>query len=269
MTAELDGPHLVPNRMKEKLAAGESVFGVWIDSMRTPAIVRIAAAAGVDYVFIDMEHSSLSHETVGDMCEMARACGVTPVVRPFTTDIASVGRLLDIGAQGIMYPDVQRLEEVLTARDSCFYPPVGRRGHTTASTAQDFQSGRGDEIKKAVNDETLVAIQIESRRGIDELEALLKPGVVGFIEIGRGDLSTDLGHPGETRHPETLAAVDQVIATATKHGVPVGTLCSRLDDAEDMLRRGTRSVVFPNERNQLLGMYTETMGALHELAGRA
>lgn len=268
MTADLDGPRLVPNRMKEKFAAGDSVFGVWIDSMRTPAIVRIAAAAGVDFVFIDMEHSSLSYETVGDMCEMARACGVTPVVRPFTTDIASVGRLLDIGAQGIMYHDVQRVDEVLTARDSSFYPPVGKRGHTTASTAQDFQSGPGDAIKKAVNDETLVAIQIESRRGVEELDTLLDPGIVGFIEIGRGDLSTDLGYPGETRHPETLAAVDRVIATATEHGVPVGTLCTRLDDAEDMLRRGMRSIVYPNERNQLLSIYTETMSALHELAAR-
>jgi 2-keto-3-deoxy-L-rhamnonate aldolase RhmA len=261
-------PGILPNPMKDRLAAGESVFGVWIDSMRTPAIVRIAATAGVDYVFIDMEHSSLSYETVGDMCEMARACGVTPIVRPFTVDAASVGRLLDIGAQGVMFPDVHDVAEVLAARDAALYPPAGRRGHTAASTAQDFVAGPGGEIKQAVDERTLVAIQVESREGVENLDALLEPGVVGFIEIGRGDLSTDLGHPGETRHPDVLAAIDRVIATATRHGVPVGTLCTRMDDAEDMLRRGMRSIVFPNERNQLLAVYTDTMTALHGLAGR-
>jgi len=268
MTPEQDGPQLAPNRMKDRLEAGQSVFGVWIDAMRTPSIVRIAATAGVDFVFIDMEHSSLSYETVGDMCEMARACGVTPVVRPFTTDIASVGRLLDIGAQGVMYPDVREVDEVLAARDAAFYPPRGRRGHTAASAAQDFQSGPGELMKRAVDERTLLAVQVESRQGVEGLDALLAPGDVGFIEIGRGDLSTDLGHPGQTRHPETLEAVDAVIETATRHGVPVGTLCTRLDDAEDMLRRGMRSIVYPNERNLLLSLYTETMSALHALAGR-
>jgi len=268
MTADLDAPRLVPNRMKEKFAAGERVFGVWIDSMRTPAIVRIAAAAGVDFVFIDMEHSSLSYETVGDMCEMARACGVTPVVRPFTTDIASVGRLLDIGAQGVLFADVQSVDQVIAAREASFYPPAGKRGHTAASAAQDYRTGPGGAIKQAVNDATLLAIQIESARGIEELDALLAQGAVGFIEIGRGDLSTDLGHPGETRHPDTLAAVDRVIGIAARHGVPVGTLCATLDDAEDMLARGMRSIVYPNERNQLLSIYTQTMDALHQLDAR-
>lgn len=268
MSDDADGIRLIPNRMKETFAAGGRVFGVWIDSMRTPAIVRLAASAGVDFVFIDMEHSSLSYETVGDMCEMARACGVTPVVRPFTTDAASVGRLLDIGAQGVMFPDVHTVDEVLSARDAALYPPAGRRGHTAASSAQDFQSGPGGTVKRAVNERTLVAIQVESREGVERLDELLATGAVDFIEIGRGDLSTDLGHPGEIRHPETLEAVDRVIETASRHGVPVGTLCMRLDDAEDMLQRGMRSIVYPNERNQLLSLYTETMSALHDLADR-
>lgn len=83
-----------------------------------------------------------------------------------------------------------------------------------------------------------------------------------------GDLSTDLGYPLETRHPEVLAAINTVIATCDRHGVPSGTLCSSIDDAADMLTRGMHSIVFPNERTILLNVYRETFSALHDLANQ-
>ncbi|MCA1216953.1 HpcH/HpaI aldolase family protein [Streptomyces sp. 8L] len=254
------------NTMKDKLSRGEHVFGVWLDSMRTPAIVRIAAAAGCDYVFIDMEHSSLSFETVGDLCEMARACGVTPVVRPYSLDSGVVGRVLDIGAMGVMFHDVTTPEEVRRMRDAALYPPAGNRGSTAQSAAQDYRGGPGARIKAAVDDQVLIAAQVESAEGVARLDELLAEGVIGFVEIGRGDLSTDLGFPLEIRHPDVLAAIDSVIATCARHGVACGSLCSSLDDAADLLARGMRSIVYPNERNILLSYYRDTMESLRSLA---
>jgi 4-hydroxy-2-oxoheptanedioate aldolase len=202
------------------------------------------------------------------MCEMARACGVTPIVRPYTADAGAVGRLLDIGAMGVMFPDVTSRREVEQMRVSAMYPPLGRRGSTAQSAAQDYRDGPGAAIKRAVNEHVLLAAQIESRQGIDELDDLLAAGVVDFVEVGRGDLSTDLGVPLETRHPTVLEAIDEVVAACTRHGVACGTLCSSLDDAADMLARGMRSIVYPNERNILLSVYRETVGALRKLAAR-
>lgn len=252
--------------MKEKLAGGEHVFGVWIDSMRTPAIVRLAAAAGVDFVFIDMEHSSLSYETVGDLCEMARACQVTPVVRPYTAEPGVIGRLLDNGAMGIMIPNVTTRGQVDRLRAAAMYPPLGVRGATAESAAQDYLGGPGAVVTKSINEHVLLAVQIESRQGIDELDRLLAGGGVDFVEVGRGDLSTDLGFPLETRHPRVLEAIDEIVAGCARHNVPCGTLCGSLDDAGDMLARGLRSIVYPNERNILLKVYREAISALRELA---
>src|SRR5258708_4065250 len=84
------------NLLKAKLRAGERTFGTWIFGSRTPSIVRIAASAGFDFVMLDMEHSDLSWETLGDMCLVARCLGITPIIRPYSPDHHVVNRALDI-----------------------------------------------------------------------------------------------------------------------------------------------------------------------------
>ena len=82
-------PGMVENRVKKQLAAGGFAFGTGIAMIRTPAIMRLIAGAGYDFVFIDMEHSSFSFETINDMCDMARSVGLVPVVRPYSHDPAT------------------------------------------------------------------------------------------------------------------------------------------------------------------------------------
>src|SRR5690242_1266624 len=100
------------NAMKERLRDGGLAAGSWIQLTRSPAIARVMAASGLDFAFIDTEHSSLGWETVGDLCEMARAAGIAPIVRPYALDARLANRFLDIGAMGLMFHDVTSREEV-------------------------------------------------------------------------------------------------------------------------------------------------------------
>src|SRR4051812_29734254 len=105
------------NRLKSRLRDGGCAFGTWIMDARHQAIVRQIAEAGFDFVYLEMEHSCLSWETIGDFCEMARGIGIAPIVRPAELTRESTLRLLEIGALGVMFHDVDDRREVEQVRD--------------------------------------------------------------------------------------------------------------------------------------------------------
>ncbi|MBU6422887.1 MAG: hypothetical protein KGQ88_02495, partial [Chloroflexi bacterium] len=233
---------LTRNRAKEKLASGGYATGTWLQLVRTPSVVRLIAAAGFDMVFIDMEHSSFDWQTVGDMCELARAEGIAPIVRPYDRTGPLVNRVQDLGAMGLVFHDVTSRAEVDELLRIVRYPPDGHRGVSAGGPAVDYRTGDGKTLQAAVNAHTLLAIQVESAAGVDGLDGILRGGGVDLVEIGRADLSTSLGVPLQPRHQRVLDAVDRVVSVAVKHGVAVGVTAASPEDAEDLIRRGVRSL---------------------------
>jgi 2-keto-3-deoxy-L-rhamnonate aldolase RhmA len=225
----------------------------------------MVAAAGYDFVFIDAEHSSLTWEVVGDMCEMARAAGLAPIVRPYGNDGSVASRFLDIGALGLMFHDVVRRSEIEALRDAVLYAPEGHRGVTTRSSPTDYRDGNGRALQKFVNDQTMLVIQVESRLGINNIDEMLAGGGVDVVEIGRQDLSTDLGVPQEVRHPIVLEAVDEVVAACKRYGVAPGMNTSSREDIQDLIGRGIRCFSYGVDKNWLTGAYRSGMDLFHEL----
>src|ERR1035438_914040 len=116
------------NRTRERLAKGETVFGSGLQVYRSAEVVRTFAAAGFDYVFIDMEHTGFDLETVQDMIQAALASGITPIVRACELLYSLCARLLDAGAQGIILPRVEDPKLLEEALSWLRFPPVGKRG---------------------------------------------------------------------------------------------------------------------------------------------
>ncbi len=269
MSASEPIPGLARNRAKETLAAGGYATGTWLQLVRSPSIVRLIAAAGFDMVFIDMEHSSFDWQTVGDMCEMARAEGITPVVRPYDRSGPVVNRVQDLGAMGLVFHDVTSRAEVDALLAIVRYPPEGHRGVSAGAAATDYRVGDGKALQAAVNAHTLLGIQIESAAGVDGLDGILRGGGVDLVEIGRNDLSTSLGVPLQARHPRVLEALDRVVSVATAHGVAVGVTAASPEDAKDLVDRGVRSLGYGIDKNVLGGAYRsmrEVLGALIDAA---
>jgi 2-keto-3-deoxy-L-rhamnonate aldolase RhmA len=250
------------NHVKEKLAAGGVVFGTWITAVRMPSITRMIAAAGFDFAFIDAQHSSFSWETIGDMCEMARASEVVPIVRPFEATAGMTNRLQDLGAMGLMFPDVTTPEEVVRINQWMRYPPQGTRGHTSLGPATDHRVGSGAELQGVINAQVLVVIQIESREGVASVDAILGAGPVDIVEIGTGDLSVSLGVPFETRHPDVLASIARVVAACDRHEVAAGVNCPSVDDAKAMMARGIRCISYSTDRRILATAYERAVREL-------
>ena len=245
-------PGMVENRVKKQLAAGGFAFGTGIAMIRTPAIMRLIAGAGYDFVFIDMEHSSFSFETINDMCDMARGVGLVPVVRPYSHDPALGNRILDIGAMGLMYFDVERREQVDAFLHAMHFPPTGARQNSRGA-AFDYQPIRGAESYRFVDENTMLVVQLETLEAHENIDSILKGGGIDVAEIGRSDLSIALGVPGQREHPKVLEAVDKAIAACKRHNVTPGCGSDSLEDAQNMIKRGMRYVFYGTNDLNILG----------------
>jgi 2-keto-3-deoxy-L-rhamnonate aldolase RhmA len=236
-----------PNHVKRALMNGEVQVGTWITALRTPQITQMLATAGFDFVYIDLEHSAFSIETVGDLCYAALAAGLVPIVRPPAKDPHLLSRPLDSGAMGLLIPHVDTREEALGIVAAIQFPPQGERGMNLQGVHTGYGRADGGAYLASTHAETLLLVQIESDRGIGNLDAILSVDGVDGAVIGRGDLSTDLGLPGQTNHPEVVRRVDLMIAACRRHGKIPGLLVQDTASAREWIAKGIRLVPYANE----------------------
>jgi 2-keto-3-deoxy-L-rhamnonate aldolase RhmA len=240
------------NKVKKALLQGEVQVGTWITTIRTPQITQMIAAAGFDFLYIDMEHSCLSIETVGDLCFAALAAGLVPIVRPAGKDPHLLTRPLDNGAMGLLIPHVDTREEAEAVIQAIRFPPQGERGLNLMGPHTGFRRADGEEYVRSTHSETLLLVQIESDRGINNLDKILSvDGVDGGV-IGRNDLSSDLGLPGQINHPEVTRRVEMLIATCHRHKKIPGLLVQDLASAKEWISKGVRLVPYANEVSLLV-----------------
>jgi 4-hydroxy-2-oxoheptanedioate aldolase len=231
---------------------GEVQVGTWVTTLRTPQIAQMVATAGFDFLYIDMEHSCFSIETVGDLCFAALAAGLVPIVRPPAKDRHLLSRPLDSGAMGLLIPHVDTKEEAQAVVKAIRFPPDGERGINLLGPHTGFARANGAEYVKATHSETLLLVQIESDTGINNLDEILSvDGVDGGV-IGRADLSNDIGLLGQINHPEIVKRVEMLIAACQRHKKIPGLLVQDVATAKEWISKGIRLVPYANEVSLLV-----------------
>src|SRR5215475_4607950 len=158
------------NRTREKMEKGETALGCSVQAYRSAEIPRAFAAAGFDYVFIDMEHGSYNLETVHDMIIASHGAGITPIVRVGELLYSLVARLLDSGAQGIILPRVEDPRLLETAMSWMRFPPVGKRGYGVNTTMIGYEARGFAEIIEHANRNTLSVVQFETTVAMDRAD---------------------------------------------------------------------------------------------------
>ena len=250
------------NPVKTILKAGGTAVGSEVSRFRSADIPRIYAAAGCDFVFIDMEHSSFSLETVADMIESARRSNIVPIVRVPQAEYAFVARVLDCGAQGIIVPRVNTPEQVEQIVSWVRYPPAGIRGFACNTAQTDGQPVSAESFIQTANRETLLAIQIERREAVANLEAMLSIEGVDVACLGFMALAVDLGIPGQLDHPTAVAAVQRMVDVANDNGVAPGIIAADMNVVTEWMSRGMRFVSFATDEILLQRSVTESIGQL-------
>jgi len=199
--------------LKQKLRNRELTIGSWI-TLGHPSIAEIMAKAGYDWLTVDMEHSAITMHQAQQLIQVIELCGCVPLVRVGNNDPNLIKRVMDAGAHGVVVPMVNTREDAEQAVASVKYPPIGFRGVGLAR-AQGYGTSF-EEYKQWNDDESIVIVQIEHIKAVENLEEILKvDGVDGFI-IGPYDLSGSLGVPGEFDHPDVVAALEKVKEISTR-----------------------------------------------------
>lgn len=196
------------NNLKDKLRKNELTIGSWITLGHT-AVAEIMVKAGFDWLTIDMEHSALTLHQAQQLIQVIELSGCVPLVRVGENHPALIKRVMDAGAHGVIVPMVNTKEDAIKAVNAVKYPPVGTRGVGLAR-AQGYGL-EFERYKDWVNNGSIVIVQIEHIKAVENLEEILSvDGVDGFV-VGPYDLSGSIGRPGEFNHPDVCSALRRVM----------------------------------------------------------
>lgn len=209
------------NRLKERLLRQERLIGMWL-SMGAPVVAEMAAHAGFDWCLVDGEHGPNDVVTLQQQL-MAADHATDCIVRVPVNEAWIIKTVLDLGAKTVMVPMVNTAEEARAAVAACRYAPEGVRGMAAGIVRASRYGLEGDYVARA-NGEIAVIVQVETRRALENLDAILATEGVDAVFIGPADLSADLGFPGRPDHPAAEAVFRETIARVRAAGKSAGTI---------------------------------------------
>ena len=206
--------------LKDRVRSGQLMLGSFA-FLPSPGMVEVLGRSGLDFIIIDQEHSRKSWELVEDMVRAAQLAGIAPLIRVAWNEEKEISHALETGAAGIVLPFVESADDVRRAAAAVRYAPEGTRGTCTQTRAAGYGSRRRGFIEFAgqSNREVLLIGQIESLAGLDQIDQIVgvEPGL-DVVFLGRSDLASELGKPGQTDDPVVEAASQRIIDAARRAG---------------------------------------------------
>lgn len=254
-------------RFRQRLAAGEVLLGPAVHFTDTQS--SDALAENSDFIWYDLEHHAMSIEALRSHLTVARNRGIPGIVRVSKSDTEFYKTVLDVGASGIVVPQVYSAEETRRVVDACRYPTQGTRGFYPIVP---MNYGRMDlsEHNRLANDNVFVSIMIETAQAVEEIDDILAIDGLDSVVLGLMDLSGSYGALGQTDHPKVVEATDKVIAAAKAAGKTVGTgQGTNADVVCDLIRRGAQWVQTGSDVTSMVQFYDDYFATIRRrLAGR-
>ncbi|MBA4053856.1 MAG: 2-dehydro-3-deoxyglucarate aldolase, partial [Marivirga sp.] len=187
------------NNLKERIRSGEAVHGCWIN-LGSPVSAEIIGHAGFDWVLIDLEHGAGNDVVMYNQLQVLAGAPATPIVRIDDINRPNVQHIMDAGASGIMFPQIQTPAGAEQAISMMYYPPRGVRGMAKMVRATGFGKNAGSYISNLENN-VIGVIQIETINSVKQIDAIAAIEGVDVLFVGPNDLSLALGIFGQLDHP--------------------------------------------------------------------
>lgn len=212
--------------------------GTYLGEFATTGIGRLLAAAGTEFVFVDMEHSGFGFETAAHVLRGLHDAGIATLLRPPSQRPDHLARACDIGAQGICPPMMGTKEQAEAVLDAIKYPPAGKRGCAFGIAHDNYQSLPVAEAISRANDKVSLIALIETAEGVENCEAIAGLDGIDCIWVGHFDLSASLGIAGQFDHPDFKKAVARVMTAARNSGKSVGRMAGSGEEAGRLFAEG-------------------------------
>src|SRR6266566_7995234 len=249
------------NQVKEKLKRGEPALGGWLSLPSVPS-ARIMARLGFDWLVVDMEHSAQNPVLMADMVgTIADAGTCAPIVRVPTNSVEWFKWVLDAGAWGVVVPMVNTREEAQRAVEYTKYPPLGARSIGGAFGPYGFGITDWPGYARAANDEIIVAIQVESRQALQNLDEILSVPGIDVAFVGPNDLHAQLGlvPSSDGTEPEFLQALERVKVAARKHHIALGIFSSDGQAAAERVSQGFQMISVTTDVSSMITYATQNL----------
>lgn len=258
-----------PNQCKQVMAAGKIPVGHMILEFGVRGMAQILEQAGIDFVIIDTEHSGFTTDQLGDMIAWFKATSIAPFVRIPQVEYHFIARTLDMGALGIMVPNVKTGAQAKAIVDAAKYAPLGDRGVIMGNAHTDFQAVNPVEFMSYANDNTTVICQIESVEGLDNLEEIASTPGVDVLWVGHFDMTQSMGIAGQFHHEQFLDGMKTVVETANKHGLGAGIQPGSREQAQEWMEMGFNVISYSADAPVYLNALRQSVGDVRQLAESA
>ncbi|UWQ58130.1 HpcH/HpaI aldolase/citrate lyase family protein [Leisingera caerulea] len=226
------------NPFKQALSQGKRQIGCWM-SFADGQLAEIMGTCGFDWLVIDGEHAPNDIRSIRDQLMALAASPSHPVVRVPVGETWMIKQVLDAGAQTVLVPIVESADQARELVRACHYPPKGVRG-VGATAARATMFGSVSEYIQTADQEVCLLVQVENRAGMAALDEILQVEGIDGVFIGPADLSTDMGHQGNSAHPEVRAAIEDALKRIKAAGKAPGILGVTEDATQAYLDMGAQ-----------------------------
>jgi len=231
------------NPIKAKLASGQAVLGVW-SIIPSPVVVEIFALGGIDFAILDMEHGIFDVAALDSCVRACEAAGAVPLVRIPGLNPSAAQWALDLGAHGIVVPQVSNVSDVENVVKMAKYAPIGNRGYNPFTRAANYANPPDNRSGKLNNDFSLTCVIIENESAVADLGRICATPGLDVIYMGIYDLAVALGCNGDTRHPHVVEVVELAIRQIRTAGKAAGMMVRSQQDIANALTLGSNFLVY-------------------------
>lgn len=254
------------NPVKRKLAAGEPVFAITI-TVNSVDIAAHAACTGFDFLWVEMEHSPITLETLRNIVLATRGLPAVPFARVPVNEIWTAKRVLDAGVHGVIFPFTSSPELAAQAVAACRYPPAGRRGSGAGLATFGWPA---ENYHDSADENVMVIAIIEEARAVERIDEIAATPGVDVLFIGTSDLSFSLGLRGDQKHPSLADAIARVAAAGKRHGKALGRPGGTPEQVAQYMDQGFRLFQASTDIRLMEAGARDLLGGVgRALAGRA
>jgi 4-hydroxy-2-oxoheptanedioate aldolase len=231
------------NAIKRKLADGQPVLGIW-SIIPSPMVVEILSLSGFDFAILDMEHGVFDLGTLDACIRAVEVAGRAPLVRVPGMNSSAAQWALDLGAHGIVVPQVHSAQDAAAVVGMAKYSPTGKRGYNPFTRAANYANPADNRSGKLNNEFSLTCVIVESESALADLDAICATPGVDVVYMGIYDLAVALGANGDTRHPRIVEVVERSIARIRTAGKAAGMMVRNSADMARALSLGANFLVY-------------------------